>query len=126
MRSGYFNSELMKNRRRDLRKRSTEAERLLWESIRNRKVGVKFVRQYSVSGYVLDFYCAKFKIGIELNGGIHKRSDVVKYDKYRKRYIEAFGIAIVEFNNSEVEDDTEEVMEKIKKIILERGEIDRD
>jgi cyclase len=113
----YHLTEL-KNRRRDLRKRSTSAERLLWEKIRNNQLGVKFRRQYSVTGYVVDFYCAKKKIAIELGGGVHNKPAVIKYDQYRTRYLEAFGIKILKFKNGDIYKDIEKVVESLRLSLL--------
>ena len=49
--------EILKERRRELRKNQTKAEEILWWYLRDRKIGVKFKRQHSVSGYILDFVC---------------------------------------------------------------------
>jgi very-short-patch-repair endonuclease len=92
----------MKYRRRQLRKSQTEAENILWQEIRNKNLGFRFVRQFSVRGYVMDFYCPKARLAIELEGKIHKKPDVKKYDKYRTSYLEAFGIKVLRINNEEI------------------------
>ena len=104
----------LKPRRRDLRQKSTEAEKLLWERLRNNKLGVKFRRQFSVKGYVVDFYCPKHRLVIELLGGVHKSPRARKYDDYRRKYLEAFWMTILEFWNGEVEKDMEGVIDKIR------------
>ena len=71
----YHLTEL-KDRRRDLRKKSTEAEKLLWGRLRNSKLGVKFRRQFSVMGYVVDFYCPQHRLAIELLGSVHNTTAV--------------------------------------------------
>ena len=109
----YHLTEL-KPRRRDLRQRSTKPEGLLWERLRNNKLGVKFRRQYSVRGYVVDFYCPKKRLVIELLGSVHKGAVAKKYDDYRREYLKAFWINILEFWNDEVEKDIEGVMSKIR------------
>lgn len=109
----YHLTEL-KQRRRDLRQRSTEAEKLLWERLRNNQLGVKFRRQFSVRGYVVDFYCSEYRLVIELLGSIHKNASNRKYDSYRRRYLESFGMHIVEFWNGEVERNIEGVIAKIQ------------
>jgi very-short-patch-repair endonuclease len=116
-RSGFFNAKSLKNRRQDLRKKPTPAEKILWEELRNRKLGCKFYRQYSISGYVLDFYCPEKRLGIELEGKIHKKSEVKIADKYRFRYLEAFGTKIVRIPNETVLKKIEEVMEEIKMVV---------
>ncbi len=107
----YYRTEL-KDRRRDLRRRSTPAEKLLWEQLRNNKLGFKFRRQYSVQGYVVDFFCSEKRLAVELLGGIHKKTK--RYDDYRKKYLEAFWIKILEFRNEEVEANMRKVLSEIK------------
>ena len=109
----YHLTEL-KGRRRDLRQRSTRAEELLWERLRNNKLGVKFRRQFSVRGYVVDFYCPKGRLIVELLGSVHKTPSAKKYDEYRKKYLESFWMTILEFWNDEVEKDIEGVLDKIR------------
>lgn len=120
-----YNLVPLKPRRRQLRQDSTEVEQILWNEIRNRNLGHKFIRQYSIDRYVMDFYCPKARLGIEIEGGIHKTRKI--YDSYRERYINAFWINILKFTNDEVENNLSEVIEKIKlrlnplSLIKERG-----
>ena len=100
----------MKLRRQKLRASSTLAERLMWTRLRNSQLGYKFFRQYSIEGYVIDFYCPKRRLGIELEGHIHDVVSVKAYDKYRKRYLEAYGIKLLIFTN-------EEIMANIKNVL---------
>ena len=86
----------------------------MWEKLRNNKLGMKFRRQYSVRGYVVDFYCPKKRLMIEILGSVHKNAAVKKYDDYRREYLKAFWVTILEFWNGEVERDIEGVIEKIK------------
>lgn len=116
-----FNIIPLKNRRRKLRQDSTLAETILWNEIRNKKLGARFIRQYSVAGYVIDFYCPRQKIGIELEGGIHNKRDVKIYDDYRKRYIQQFGIKLLFFTNDEITNDLNNVLKSISLSFLKRG-----
>ncbi len=109
----YHLTEL-KPRRRDLRRKSTNAEKMLWERLRNNKLGVKFRRQFSVKGYVADFYCPKYRLIVELLGSVHKSQSARKYDDYRRKYLEAFWMTILEFWNDEVEKDIEKVVLNIR------------
>ena len=96
-----------------MRKRSTPEEKALWEELRNRKLRYKFFRQYSVSGFVMDFYCPEKRFGIELEGEIHSKSEIRVADKFRFRYLEAFGITIVRIINEVVRDQLTEVVRDI-------------
>ncbi len=109
-----FNNKLLKDRRKELRVNQTEAEKKLWELIRGRRFnGLKFYRQYSVGGYILDFYCPKIRTGVELDGSQHIKDKTVLYDKDREKYLQASNIHIIRFWNSEVINSIELVLEKI-------------
>ncbi len=60
-----YNNPKGKEVRRKLRKESTSQEKILWEHIRNNKLGLKFRRQYGIGGYILDFYCPAKRLAIE-------------------------------------------------------------
>jgi very-short-patch-repair endonuclease len=61
----------MEWRRKDLRRKSTLSENRLWQYIRNKQLGFRFKRQYSVSNFVVDFYCHQAKLAVEIDGDIH-------------------------------------------------------
>lgn len=85
-----------------MRQNSTPAENILWEAVRNRKLGEKFLRQYSIDGFVLDFFCPQYKLAIELEGGIHNTKQSKIYDEHRFRYLMEFGIRIIRLSNDEI------------------------
>ncbi len=104
----------LKDRRRDLRKRATSQEDLLWEKLRNRKLGPKFRRQHSVGRYILDFYCKEKRLLIEIDGGIHEKKENKEYDTVRDKYFIELDFKILRFTNDEVEQDMEKVIDKIR------------
>ncbi|HNW71922.1 MAG TPA: endonuclease domain-containing protein [Candidatus Paceibacterota bacterium] len=81
------NKSRLCSRRRELRRKQTKQEGLLWKSIRNRNLGVKFRRQYSIGGYILDFYCPEIKLVIEIDGSGHNAREEILYDKQRTEYL---------------------------------------
>ena len=98
-----FNNKILRDRRRDLRKNQTKAEEKMWQMLRNRKFRrLRFVRQFSVGPYILDFYCPSIRLAIELDGQIHSKKDSQIYDQERTRYLENFNIKVVRFKNEEV------------------------
>lgn len=101
-------------RRRELRKSQTKQEEILWRNIRNRKLGVKFKRQYSIGGYVLDFYCPEIKLVIELDGKQHFEKENFLYDKERTEYLEVLDCKVLRFKNTEIEKNLGKVLSKIK------------
>lgn len=97
-----------------MRAKSTQAEKILWERLRNSKLGFKFFRQYSVTGYVIDFYCPEKHLAIEIEGLIHNKPENKKYDNYRYRYLEAFSIKFLKFSNEKIYKEIGSVVEIIK------------
>jgi very-short-patch-repair endonuclease len=104
----------MKNKRIYIRKNPTQAENLLWQEIRNNKLGARFKRQYSIVYYVVDFYCASAKLAIELDGSVHKTKSNIEYDRFRTQYINSLGIKEIRFDNEIVINNMKLVLDKIK------------
>jgi len=97
-----------------LKNRLTDAERLLWEQINAKKLGVKFRRQHPISFFIADFYCHEKKLIIQLDGSIHNVKEVLENDLQRQAAIEAFGIKVIRFKNEEIYKNLNKVLEKIK------------
>ncbi|MDH5723166.1 MAG: endonuclease domain-containing protein [Alphaproteobacteria bacterium] len=97
-------------RARFLRKNMTDAEIKLWQKLKRNQLGVRFRRQYSIPPYIVDFYCPKQKLIIEVDGGQHNDSHA---DQKRSEFLERKGNRVLRFWNNEVLDNTEGVLEKI-------------
>ena len=96
-----------------------KAEVYLWTYLKGKQLlGYKFRRQFSFGKYITDFYCPKIKLAIEVDGESHILIKDTEYDRLRQKEIEALGIKFLRFNNEEMYDDMEAVLEKIKKFIL--------
>lgn len=109
-------------RARNLRKASTEQERIIWGLVRNRQLnGLKFVRQYPIGKYIADFACRRLKPVIELDGGQHNEDDNINYDKERTKYMEAKGYRVIRFWNNEIDNNLEGVYERLLEIISEKN-----
>jgi type I restriction enzyme M protein len=101
-------------RRRALRGRATDAERLLWRLLRTRQfVGLKFRRQHPVGPYIVDFYCADRELAVELDGGQHFTVEGQAYDRRRTEYLAARGIRVVRFTNRDLFENAEGVLEML-------------
>lgn len=112
------NDPIMKQRRRDLRRGQTDAEKAFWEQVRNKRFsGLRFVRQYSIGPYILDFYSPSVKLAVELDGGQHNQSDNKEYDAARTEYLKAHGIKVMRFWNHEVLIDMQSVMSRMSEMI---------
>src|SRR5690606_31357947 len=95
-------------RARALRHAMTEAERLLWRKLRDRRFGkYKFRRQVPLGNYIADFVCFATKLVIELDGGGHTLQR--PYDFQRTAWLEAQGFRVVRFWNHELRDDADAV-----------------
>jgi len=97
---------------RYLRSEETKAEKILWQELRNRRLGVKFRRQHPLEKFIIDFYAPEIKLGIELDGSGHKQNR--EYDKLREEYLNSHNIKVVRFWNRDVERNLEKVLEKIR------------
>jgi very-short-patch-repair endonuclease len=100
---------------RQLRKKMTAAERILWQQLRNRQViGLKFRRQQVIKGFIADFYCEELKLAVEVDGPIHDKKEQVEYDANRDKVFTARGIRIMRISNDMVLNKMTEVLETIK------------
>ena len=86
---------------KELRKRSTDAEKLLWKYLRLEQLeGLKFRRQQPIDNYIVDFVCLKKRIIIEVDGGQH--SEEKEKDRERDNYLKKQGFEVLRFWNNEV------------------------
>ena len=95
-----------------LRKDMTVAEKKLWERLNKSQLGVRFKAQHPIDIFIADFYCHKFKLVVEIDGGIHETQK--EYDEGRTAELESWGLTIIRFSNEEVMNDIEKVVEMIK------------
>ena len=99
---------------RALRQESTEAEKLLWKELRNKKLnGLKFRRQHPIDKFIVDFYCHERKLVIELDGNIHDKIVNKEYDDARTALLAGLNIFVLRFRNEQVIDNLKEVIQKI-------------
>jgi very-short-patch-repair endonuclease len=113
------NDPALKRRRQELRRNQTDAEKTFWSKVRNRQFhGLKFVRQYSIGPYILDFYCPAAKLGVELDGGQHNECDKKHYDAARSEYLNAQGVRVVRFWNNDVLCDMQDVLTCLEQKII--------
>jgi very-short-patch-repair endonuclease len=104
-----------------LRHSMTYAEKLMWNYLRNRNVvGCKFRRQHSINNFIADFYCHEAKLVIEIDGSIHNSAEQAERDIQRTIILEQFGIKVLRFTNHDVENRSEEIIEEITRMVIER------
>lgn len=103
----------IKSRARELRKTMTPAEKLLWDCLRKRQLnGMHFRKQHPYGIYILDFYCFKANLAIEIDGLIHLKRKA--YDKERAEFLESSGLKVLRFKNKDIEKRIEWVIKEIK------------
>jgi very-short-patch-repair endonuclease len=95
-------SKLRRDRARQLRRDQTEAEAKLWDTLRaGRLEGWKWRRQVPVGPFIVDFLCLEAAVAVELDGGIH--AEQADRDARRDAYLQARGLQVLRFWNSEVQ-----------------------
>ena len=103
---------------RTLRKNITPQEQKLWNLLRNRQFyGAKFVRQYPIGPYIVDFACRRKKLVIELDGGQHNTDKNIEKDNKRTEFLISKGYTVIRFWNNEVDNNIEGVYLKLKSFI---------
>jgi len=113
----YYNPKL-KELARKLRKDSTLAEVLLWQKLRNKQIhGYDFHRQKPLDNYIVDFFCHKLKLVIEIDGESH--SSKTEEDHDRQKRLEAIGLHVLRFLDSDVKQNLEGVIGAIEQWIKE-------
>jgi len=105
---------------RELRKRQTNAESILWNVLKNKQFHrLKFRRQhpfyYDVEGlesfFIVDFYCEEKRLAIELDGSIHNYK--LQQDAHRTKILKFLNVKVLRFSNDEIENDLDGVLKKI-------------
>ncbi len=108
------NVKYLKENRRALRRNLTPAEAALWKHLKASQLhGRKFRRQHSIGNYILDFYCPSEKLAIELDGQVHYHSAAEQADLERDAVLEAFGIIVLRFENKDVFENLEGILQEI-------------
>lgn len=104
---------------RELRKRQTAAERIVWEMLRDRRFhNLKFRRQHPIFDFIADFYCHNLNLIVEIDGGYHDLPKQVVYDQERDQYFEDYSYNVIRFPNKDVLVDLESVKNRLRKYIM--------
>ena len=112
----------LKEYARQHRNNSTKSEVILWLELRNKQFhGFDFHRQKPIDYFILDFFCYKLMLGIELDGITHTWEEVVKKDEHKEAKLKALGITILRFHDSEVLNDMPNVLRTIEEYIEKSG-----
>lgn len=111
-----YNSKLVE-RAKKLRKNMTVAEKKLWYSYL-KSFSYRVLRQKPIDNFIVDFYCAKSKLVIEVDGDSHYTNDGREYDIERTQILEGYGLRVIRFSNDEVLNEFESVCQRIEDIPL--------
>lgn len=117
----------LKRPSRVLRSRMTDAEQKLWYRLRRKQLrGVQFYRQKPLGEYIVDFYAHQAKLVVELDGAQHLEPSGQEVDRARDAYLAKTGVRVLRFNNLEVLQQMEHVLQKIDAELAARIETGSD
>ena len=108
---------ILKGFARENRKKATLAEQILWEELRNDKLGVKFLRQHIIGDYIVDFVSRSNGLVIEVDGAYHLERQQEINDEIRTLDLERLGYHVIRFSNEDVMLNLDSVIEEIEKSI---------
>lgn len=111
----YYNPKL-KQFFRDLRNNSTLAEIIFWNEVKARKLmGYQFMRQKPIGDYIVDFFCSKLRLIVEIDGESHIGKE--EYDRKRQQDLEDLGLTVLRFDDLEVRQNLGGVIRKVEEYI---------
>lgn len=113
----HYNPKL-KEFARKLRNNSTKAEIILWNHLKGKKLKeFDFHRQKPIDNYIVDFFCNKLMVAIELDGYTHSFEEVLVKDEAKEKSLKDLGITVLRFTDKDVIDNTEGVLKNIQDYI---------
>jgi ATP-dependent DNA helicase RecG len=117
--------KLMKELQQENKKNSTEAERILWESLRGKNIGFKFRRQHIIDEFIVDFVNLEKNLVIEVDGGYHNKIEQQEIDEIRTLILNDLGFKVVRFSNEQIIGDIDSVIKTIEQHLksLPSGEV---
>ncbi|MFI5400091.1 MAG: endonuclease domain-containing protein [SAR324 cluster bacterium] len=113
---------VLKPQARRLRTEATPAEDRLWAELRGRRLqGARFRRDHTISRFIVDFYCGKARLVIEVDGPIHE--DQREEDAQRQAILESQGLCVLRFTNAMVEQEMAAVLSEIGRALAARTRV---
>ena len=110
-----YNPNLIE-RAKEMRKNPTSAEKKLWESFL-RDFPYRVLRQRVIDHFIVDYYCPKLKLVIEVDGEIHGNKEIKQYDEQRTLFLEVYEIHVIRFTNKEVINEFDKVCDRINNFL---------
>jgi very-short-patch-repair endonuclease len=100
-----------KDKSRELRKKLTESESVLWSRLRRKQLlGIQFYRQKPIGQYIVDFFAPRAKLVVEVDGSQHAEEDYLRRDENRDEYLTGLGLKVLRFNSRAVLTETDAVV----------------
>ena len=117
--------ERLIERARRMRAEPTPAEALLWKKLRNQQLeGLKFRRQHIIEYFIVDFYCPRTKLVIEIDGAVHDQQE--EYDQEREKILQEWGYQVLRFKNEDIEKNLDLVVAGIYDLCRRRVDLIED
>ena len=111
----------LKINERTLRQNMTDSERKLWSRIRRKQIfGLQFYRQRPIGNYIVDFYCPKVQLVLQVDGSQDMNESVLQKDKYRDSYLKQQGVKVLRFDNLQVLKQLDSVVDKVCQTVASR------
>ena len=116
---------LMKDLQKEKKQQTTQAEQILWEQLKTKKLDVKFRRQHIIDEFIVDFVALSKKLIIEVDGKYHNTKEQKEADELRTQILNEFGYKVLRFTNEEVIGNIDAVLDKIMRQLesLPLGEV---
>ena len=112
-------------RARELRREQTPAEEALWSLLRDRRLlRLKFRRQVPIGRFIVDFYCHRERLVIELDGTVHEEPSQIAHDEDRDLHLRAVGMTVLRFSNQRVFEEPQAVLREIREAADSRHRLD--
>lgn len=117
--------KLLKELQIKKKKKSTEAEKILWEALRTKKIDFKIRRQHIIDILIADFVCLEKNLIIEVDGGYHNSPEQIEADNLRTQILNEIGFKVIRFTNEQVTNNLDSVIENITETLksLSFGEV---
>lgn len=117
----HFYKPQLKTNARTLRKNMTDSELKLWSRIRRKQLhGLQFYRQRPIGNYIVDFYCPQAQLVLEVDDSRHMNAREIQQDQYRNSYLKQQGVRVLRFDDLQVLNQIDAVIERIYWAITSR------
>lgn len=116
-----YSWSLLIEKAKQMRHEPTEAEKEMWDRLRDRKIGFKIRRQHIIKGFIADFFCVEKNAVIEIDGGIHQSAEQKEHDRFRTEVLNAHGYSVLRYTNEDAQKDAFRVANQIKNDLAALG-----